>query len=63
VVNPQSPAIHSSPAGGTPGSGLLPSCDNESVAYATHPIPDLLESLHIEAVNSGACYGDWIPNP
>src|SRR6516225_1786451 len=22
-----------------------------------------LESLHIEAVNSGACYGDWIPNP
>jgi aldehyde dehydrogenase (NAD+) len=22
-----------------------------------------LERLHIEAVNSGACYGDWIPNP
>jgi aldehyde dehydrogenase (NAD+) len=26
-------------------------------------IPDILERLHIEAVNSGACYGDWIPNP
>ena len=30
---------------------------------ATHSIPDILEKLHIEAVNSGACYGDWIPNP
>ena len=30
---------------------------------ATHSIPDLLERLHIEPVNSGACYGDWIPNP
>ena len=25
--------------------------------------PDILERLHIEAVNSGACYGDWIANP
>ena len=30
---------------------------------ATYSIPDILEKLHIEAVNSGACYGDWIPNP
>ena len=30
---------------------------------ASGPIPDILEKLHIEAVNSGACYGDWIPNP
>ena len=30
---------------------------------ATHSIPDILEKLHIEAVNSGACYGDWIANP
>ena len=30
---------------------------------ATHSIPDLLERLHIEPVNSGACYGDWIANP
>jgi aldehyde dehydrogenase (NAD+) len=22
-----------------------------------------LEKLHVEAVNSGACYGEWIPNP
>jgi aldehyde dehydrogenase (NAD+) len=26
-------------------------------------ILETLERLHIEAVNSGACYGDWIPNP
>ncbi|PWT98027.1 MAG: aldehyde dehydrogenase family protein [Terriglobia bacterium] len=26
-------------------------------------MPDILENLHIEALNSGACYGDWIPNP
>ncbi len=26
-------------------------------------IPDILEKLHIEPMNSGACYGDWIPNP
>jgi aldehyde dehydrogenase (NAD+) len=23
-------------------------------------IPDLLERLHVEPINSGACYGDWI---
>jgi aldehyde dehydrogenase (NAD+) len=33
------------------------------VQTATHSIPDILEKLHIEAVNSGACYGDWIPSP
>ena len=27
---------------------------------ASHAVPDLLERLHIEAVNSGACHGDWI---
>ena len=26
-------------------------------------LPAILESLHIEPINSGACYGDWIPNP
>ncbi len=26
-------------------------------------IPDILEKLHIEPANSGACYGDWLPNP
>ena len=30
---------------------------------ATYSIPDILEKLHIEALNSGACYGDWIANP
>ena len=29
----------------------------------SYSIPDILENLHIEAVNSGACYGDWIPHP
>jgi len=31
-----------------------------------HPaatIPEILEKLHIEPLNSGACYGDWIPEP
>src|ERR1700720_549804 len=26
-------------------------------------IPDILEKLHIEPLNSGACYGDWIASP
>jgi aldehyde dehydrogenase (NAD+) len=26
-------------------------------------IPEVLEKLHIEPLNSGACYGDWIANP
>jgi aldehyde dehydrogenase (NAD+) len=26
-------------------------------------IPDLLERLHVEPLNSGACYGDWIESP
>jgi aldehyde dehydrogenase (NAD+) len=33
------------------------------VETASYSIPGILENLHIEAVNSGACYGDWIPNP
>jgi aldehyde dehydrogenase (NAD+) len=33
------------------------------VRYASSSVPDLLEKLHIEPVNSGACYGDWVPNP
>ena len=30
---------------------------------ASTSILETLERLHIESVNSGACYGDWIPNP
>ena len=30
---------------------------------ASYSIPDILERLHIEPVNSGACHGDWIANP
>ncbi len=30
---------------------------------ATTPIRNTLEKLHIDAVNSGACYGDWIIHP
>jgi len=26
-------------------------------------IPEILETLHIEPLNSGACCGDWIPRP
>ena len=33
------------------------------MTQATSSVSDVLENLHIEAVNSGACYGDWIPNP
>ena len=33
------------------------------MAAATPTIPDILESVHIEPLNSGACYGDWTPNP
>jgi aldehyde dehydrogenase (NAD+) len=33
------------------------------VLTATNPIPEILEKLHIEPVNSGVCYGDWIPSP
>jgi aldehyde dehydrogenase (NAD+) len=33
------------------------------VRIASGPIPEILEKLHIEPVNSGACYGDWIPDP
>ncbi len=30
---------------------------------ASQSIPDILEQLHIEPVNSGACYGDWLAEP
>jgi aldehyde dehydrogenase (NAD+) len=30
------------------------------VRIASSPIPEILEKLHIEPVNSGACHGDWI---
>jgi aldehyde dehydrogenase (NAD+) len=33
------------------------------VPLATRAIPEILENLHIEPLNSGACYGDWIANP
>ena len=28
-----------------------------------HAVPQILEDLHIEPVNPGACYGDWIADP
>src|SRR5450759_4056663 len=40
-----------------------PTGSNESVHPATHVVPELLEKLHIEPVNSGACHGDWIAEP
>jgi aldehyde dehydrogenase (NAD+) len=33
------------------------------VHTASQVVPDLLERLHIEAVNSGVCHGDWIAEP
>jgi aldehyde dehydrogenase (NAD+) len=33
------------------------------VPTATHSIRLILEKLHIEPVNSGACHGDWIASP
>jgi aldehyde dehydrogenase (NAD+) len=33
------------------------------VTSVHYPIPEILEKLHIEPVNSGACHGDWIANP
>jgi len=33
------------------------------VPTASYSIPDILENLHIEPLNSGACYGDWIAEP
>jgi aldehyde dehydrogenase (NAD+) len=33
------------------------------VHTANPAVPDLLERLHIEAVNSGVCHGDWIAEP
>lgn len=31
--------------------------------HLSYSVPEVLEKLHVEPVNSGACYGDWIPNP
>jgi aldehyde dehydrogenase (NAD+) len=33
------------------------------VPAATPAIVDILEKLHIEPINSGASYGDWVANP
>jgi aldehyde dehydrogenase (NAD+) len=33
------------------------------VSTASSAIIDILERLHIEPLNSGACYGEWIANP
>jgi aldehyde dehydrogenase (NAD+) len=33
------------------------------VPTANSAIVDILEKLHIEPLNSGACFGDWIANP
>jgi len=33
------------------------------VPSVSNAIPEILESLHIEPLNSGACYGDWIGTP
>ena len=30
---------------------------------STASIPEILERLHIEPVNSGACFGDWVARP
>jgi aldehyde dehydrogenase (NAD+) len=33
------------------------------VPTASQTVPEILEKLHIEPVNSGACCGEWIANP
>jgi aldehyde dehydrogenase (NAD+) len=33
------------------------------VPTLSNTLPDILEKLHIEALNSGACHGDWIADP
>jgi aldehyde dehydrogenase (NAD+) len=33
------------------------------VPTISHPAAELLENLHVEPTNSGACHGDWIANP
>jgi aldehyde dehydrogenase (NAD+) len=33
------------------------------VRTASNPIPEILEKLNIEPLNSGACHGDWIASP
>jgi aldehyde dehydrogenase (NAD+) len=33
------------------------------VRIVTSDIAEILDQLHIEPLNSGACYGDWVPNP
>jgi aldehyde dehydrogenase (NAD+) len=33
------------------------------VATANLVVPDILQKLDLQAVNSGVCHGDWIPDP
>jgi aldehyde dehydrogenase (NAD+) len=33
------------------------------VKTASYSVEEILERLHVEPVNSGACYGDWIASP
>jgi len=33
------------------------------VPTASNPASEILDKLHVEPVNSGVCYGDWIANP
>jgi aldehyde dehydrogenase (NAD+) len=33
------------------------------VATVSSHLAEILDKLHIEPANSGACYGDWLPNP
>jgi aldehyde dehydrogenase (NAD+) len=33
------------------------------VESISHQIPEILERLDVEPLNSGACYGEWIANP
>src|ERR1017187_745691 len=52
----------------TRGSGLAwgtapATGHNGSVSPANPVVPQLLENLHIDPVNSGACHGDWIAEP
>ena len=54
-VNSDSPTAHR--------QARRPIAHNKSVRIASGTIHEILEKLHIEPVNSGACYGDWIPNP
>jgi len=43
-------------------AGIRAPTYNEVVPTVTDRIPEILEQLHVEPLNSGASYGDWIPN-